>query len=74
MVEQEQHVELLVGRIGDELVACRSDARRFADVHVAFAAFEHFAAHFGKELVEPRTIGAERACVRVSLFAHLALG
>ena len=63
VVEEEQHVKFAVLRIGDMLVACRSDARRFADVHVAFAAFEHFAAHFGKELVDARTVGApwERA-------------
>ena len=63
VVEEEQHVKFAVLRIGDMLVACWSDARRFADVHVAFAAFEHFSAHFGKELVDARTVGApwERA-------------
>ena len=34
VVEEEQHVKFAVLRIGDMLVACRSDARRFADVHV----------------------------------------
>ena len=74
VVEQEQHVEFLVGRIGNELVAFRSDARRLADVHVALTALEHLTAHFGEELVEPRTIGTERARVRVSLFAYLSFG
>ena len=74
MVEQEQHVEFLVGRIGNKLVAFRSDARRFADVHVALTALEHLTAHFGEEFIEPRTIGTERARVRISLFAYLSFG
>ena len=74
MVEQEQHVEFLVGRISNKLVAFRSDARRLADVHVALTALEHLTAHFGEEFIEPRTIGTERARVRVSLFAYLSFG
>ena len=60
----------LVGRIGNELVAFRSDARRLADVHVALTALEHLTAHFGEELVDAadhRNRTGSRSCIPLRL-------
>ena len=69
VIEEEQHIEFLVRRVGDVFVAHGVHTRRFADVHVATALFEDFATHLLEEFVDTRTVRAERIRRRVSFLA-----
>ena len=56
------------------LVTGRGDARSLAHVDVAFTAFEYLTAHFGEELVDARTVGAERERAGIAFLADRQIG
>ena len=68
--EHEEHVELAVGRVGDDAVARRVDARGLAHGDEPVAAGEHLAAHLLQVFVHARPVGAPRERRRVALLAH----
>ncbi len=74
VVEKEQHVEFLIGRIGDVLVAFRRDARSLAHIHVAFTPLKHLAAHLGEKPVKTRTVGTERERAGIAFLADRIIG